>query len=560
MPNTTITSLDDFGVITSVFNAEELGFGRDINSQGAVVVCNSQNKSIVYALIDEEIEGKSDDEKIWLAPFFDAGRKKVLEPNQEHYTNCEFKKKFVSKDIIKNACEQHGSNSKTKDDTNNKKINEIEKMLLDSDNLGASDIHISGDKNHSFIKFRINGELQLYGTERNQNEVYSLISVLYSNMAATDGSIEGEQFNELEQADAVLYRDIQDKRFGLRITTHPTTREKKQFYMVCRCLGDQKEYAKKIPFEELGFIFDQPKKIKEALRSRGMVLTIGETNSGKSVSQQNYLMEIRDDANNTTSIYAMENPIERQLKGIIQFNVIESGSRSETGNEKQSEALMKYFMRADPNTLALAEIRDFMSVDAAQKLAQTGHKVFATLHCESPFDVVERMVGLGAKQATLANSQILGAVISQKLLKKICPTCSYDINSIPDINEDQMIALEQICNMGLGHKIKDIKFRNKAPIACKNPKCTNGLIGRKLIAEVVNLNSELLQIMASGNKEKALVEWLKTGNITKHDVALNALFKGEVEIEDIITDIGNLDSTYNIRNTYNINNPSQIYV
>ncbi|MDD9175989.1 ATPase, T2SS/T4P/T4SS family [Aliivibrio sp. S3MY1] len=560
MNNTPITSLDYFGTISSVVNAEELGFDHEISMQAAIVVGNDQNKMTVYALIDKDIQVKPEKDKQWLDQFLAAGRKKVLQPNKERFSDCSFKRTFVSKDIIKNACEQHGVNSKTSVDTQNTRINEIEKMLLDADTLGASDIHISGDKGHSFIKFRVNGELQLYGTERNQDEIFSLISVLYSNMAATEGSIEGEQFNELEQADAVLYRGIQNKRLGLRITTHPTTREKKQFYMVCRCLGDQKEYAKKIEFEELGFIFDQAKKIKEALRARGMVLTIGETNSGKSVSQQNYLMQIRDDENNTTSIYAMENPIERQMKGIIQFNIIESGSRVDGGSERQAEALQKFFMRADPNTLALAEIRDLMSVDTAQKLAQTGHKVFATLHCESPFDVYERMVGLGANASTLSNGQILGAVISQKLLKKICPTCAHTIETLPHINEDQMIALEQLCTMELGHKIKDIRFRNNSSTNCEHPKCNNGLIGRKLVAEIVNIDVNLLSYLASGDKQEALKYWLTKENLTKSDVALHALFKGEVEIENIITEIGDLTSTYNIRKELNINHPSQIYV
>ena len=517
-----ITSVDSFGDVESVLTAESIGMSSNWNKQFIVILCNKSGTKQAHALFDENLKSESGSQ---VDVMLTTTRVKLQQSQKTSALSASLKPHYVPKDIIINANKNFGKNiDKVK--TKNDREKTVDQLLLDADKLGASDVHVTVGK-QSKISFRINGELEMYGHEREQDELHSIISVLISNMAAKDGSIKNDEFKPEEQEDAVMYRDLEGKRFGLRITTHPTSSDDRSYHMVMRVLGDQNSYAQRIPFEDLGFMFDQPARIRQALRGKGMVMTVGETNSGKSVSQQNYLMLVNEQTNNTSAIYSMENPIERQIQGVVQFNLNDSDAIKNENAESVSDVLIKYFMRADPNTLALAEIRDLMTAQAAQKLSQTGHKVFATLHCESPIDVFERLVGLGCDHHTLASGEILGAVVSQKLLKKICPACSHSIHTAPQISEKQMIAIEQICGMGLGHRVGQLRFRNTTPTQpCNNPECRNGLVGRQLIAECVNITPEIMRPLATGNKLESKRVWLEDNNFTKFDCALAALMMG----------------------------------
>ncbi len=553
---TAIQKIDDLGEVKEVLTSEMLGLNSQYNAHFTVIISEKDALERAHALVDEQVKEKQKDQ---IQRFLSATRHHLEQNGNTKQLTSSLQRHFVAKDIILNAVDRYGRATSAKVKKNeSEKV--VEKMMLDAEERGASDIHVTVGKD-SKIAFRINGELELYGQERNQNELHSIIAVLYSNMAAKDGDIENDEFKPNEQADAVLYRELEDMRLGLRITTHPTTLTGKDYHMVMRVLGNQNEYAQRIPFDKLGFMYDQPNRIQQALRGKGMVLTIGETNSGKSVSQQNYLMLLNEEKKGTASIYSIENPIERQITGVTQFNLTEIKGVGASSNDSEAmTALLRYIMRADPDVLALAEIRDRMTALAAQKLSQTGHKVFGTLHCESPFDVFERLIGLGCDESTLMSGEVLGAVVSQKLVKRICPDCAHSIYTAHQLTEKQMVAIEQLCDMGLGHKVKQLRFRNTQPSGCKNPKCRNGLIGRQLIAECVNITPEILVKLAEQNKNGAKRLWLAENNFTKMDCALTAMFHGYIDCADVINEIGDLDSSYKLRNELDLPHPKVIYV
>ncbi len=553
----TIRTIEDFGNVQAILTAQSLGMSFDENHSYTVLITERDGLRTAHALFNEEIKNDSTD-KIDL--FLNTTRHQLESRSEDKTLAHTLKRHYVAKDLIINAVSRYG-----KDLANNTKKNDVEKtvetMILDADKLSASDIHVTVGKS-SKIMFRVNGELEVYGHERNQEILNNIVSVLYSHMAAKDGDIDNEEFKPDEQADAVLYRDIEGKRFGLRITTHPTQKTGMDYHMVMRALGNQNEYAKRTPFEKLGFMYDQPNRIQQALRAKGMVLTIGETNSGKSVSQQNYLMLLDEERKGTAAIYSIENPIERQISGVTQFNLsdFKAIDGSNDPDKQPMAVLLKYIMRADPDVLAMAEIRDYMTAQAAQKLSQTGHKVFGTLHCDSPFDFFERLVGLGCDEATLRSGEVLGAVISQKLFKKLCPVCSHSIHTIPSVNEKQMLAIEQLSQMGLGHKLHLLRFRNNDSAGhCGNPECNKGLVGRQLIAECVNISDEILTCLANGDKRQAKKTWLSNKNFTKMDCALTAMFQGQIDSADVVNELGDVNASYKLRQEFNLQHPKVIY-
>ncbi|WP_194663825.1 ATPase, T2SS/T4P/T4SS family [Vibrio anguillarum] len=551
-----INSLSDLGEIIKVITAEQVGSSSKHNKFVVMVIAKPSNneKPIQRILVSDDLDSEYGTYVSQIVrDLREAGKK--LQTSVDALDEYHVSMLRVDKDIIINAL-THVDKGDNSSDTNNIREVEAEKMLHDAFMLKASDIHISGDEKEAFIKFRINGELEFYGVHgRAKAEVTSLVSVMYSNMASKDGSIGGKEFDANTKADGVIYRNISGKRIGARIATHPTTQKNDDFYMVLRVLGDQNAYAEYITFENLGYLFNQPEQIRSALYGKGITLIIGETNSGKSVTSQNMLMQIHKDTKGTKSIYSIENPIERKIYGVRQFNLIASGEQTQEDLEKRTIGLLSWIVRGDPDVLSIAEIRDKMTANASIQLALTGHNIISTLHCDSPFDAYERLIGLGANALTLRSSKVVKIVVSQKLLSELCPTCSHSIDEVKSLTPEQMNAIEQMSAIGLSHKIHRLKFRNYT--GCSQ--CRFGLISRVLVAESVPFTNSITSALINGDKVKAQAEWFYQGGISKVECAIYRAFEGRVDIGLIKEELGDLTITYHQRKKCNAELPRGIY-
>jgi len=119
----------------------------------------------------------------------------------------------------------------------------------------------------------------------------------------------------------------------------------------------------------------------------GLVLVTGPTGNGKSTTLASTLEYL----NQTSSynIITIEDPIEFIFESkkscIIQREV---GVDTEGFHPALRSAL-----RMDPDVIMVGEMRDFETIDAAVKAAETGHLVFATLHTQSASSTINRLVG-----------------------------------------------------------------------------------------------------------------------------------------------------------------------
>lgn len=546
-----IQSISDLGDIDEVYTAVEMGFSNDFAKEICLIgkkAVDIDSKYNFIVLYTNKVTNNS------LANVMQTIRSFIKDKKIES----ELPKRIeVAKDLILNALDELESKKLESDDTvTNERKKQVDKTLLDAFEMKASDIHIYCSDKGSKISFRINGDLETYGTERSQAELHSLVSVMYSSLAAEDGDIQGADFDEKKKLDGVLYRNINGKRLGARIASHSTNKRAKSFKMVIRVLGDQNEIAERMEFDQLGFVFNQPKVIDDSTRGKGVLLLIGETNSGKSASLANILMSINENEGGKKSIVSLENPIERIIKGVVQISIVERGSNNGEGIEKTMKEANSFIMRADPDVLSVAEIRDKITGDTCISMAISGHNVVSTMHTDSPFDVIERMIGLGANETILETSDCVKAVIAQKLLPKLCPKCSYTAFTIPKHSSLSILAIEQLTSMGLGHKVKQIRFRNES---AKNCTCRRGVIGRELIAEVVPYSPEIMNYLITNKKELAKKSWLENIAFSKEEIAISKIFRGLIDPVDALKELSQLHGTYEFRNKHNINLPKEIY-
>ena len=151
-------------------------------------------------------------------------------------------------------------------------------------------------------------------------------------------------------------------------------------------------------------------------RHRGLVLVTGPTGSGKSTT----LAAMVDRINSTRACHIMtiEDPIEyvhAHKKGIVNQREVGADTNSFTG-------ALKYVLRQDPDVILVGEMRDIETIEAAVTIAETGHLVFATLHTNSAYEAINRIVDVfPSTQRQQIYAQLaftLEGVVAQQLIPR----------------------------------------------------------------------------------------------------------------------------------------------
>jgi twitching motility protein PilT len=167
------------------------------------------------------------------------------------------------------------------------------------------------------------------------------------------------------------------------------------------------------PLEELGL----PPVLSElADRPRGLVLVTGPTGSGKSTT----LAAMIDRINQAkpAHILTIEDPIEylhQHKRALVNQRELFSDTQSFT-------LALRAALREDPDVVLVGERRDLETMEAAMKLAETGHLTMATLHTNSAAQTITRIIdAFPAHQQAQIRTQlslVLEGIVCQALLPK----------------------------------------------------------------------------------------------------------------------------------------------
>lgn len=172
---------------------------------------------------------------------------------------------------------------------------------------------------------------------------------------------------------------------------------------------------RRIPgFDELGL----PAIVRKlASQTSGLLLVTGPTGSGKSTT----LAAIVDYINQTREwhIISVEDPIEylhRHQRSMV--------NQRELGSDTYGwAAALRSALREDPDAILIGEMRDLDTIDAALKMAETGHLVLGTLHTRNAPQSVDRIIDVfpphQQEQIRVLLASTLEAVIAQQLLPKL---------------------------------------------------------------------------------------------------------------------------------------------
>jgi len=175
---------------------------------------------------------------------------------------------------------------------------------------------------------------------------------------------------------------------------------------------------RQIPFEIRGFRELGLPPIAEKLceKPRGLVLVTGPTGSGKSTSLAAMIDKVNRERHE--HIVTIEDPIEylHQHKSCI------VNQRELHADTLSFGAALRSVLRQDPDVVLIGEMRDLETVEAALRIAETGHLTFATLHTNSAASTINRIIDVfpphQQDQIRVQLSFVLEGILTQSLLPR----------------------------------------------------------------------------------------------------------------------------------------------
>lgn len=371
----------------------------------------------------------------------------------------------------------------------------LDKILINAKEIGSSDIHFEPYETDCRVRFRLDGKLveQFVIPKKEYPIIINKIKIkadldIAEKRLPQDGRISIKTVNE---------------GFDIRVSTLPTLFGEK---IVLRILNRN---TATINLESLGFNKTELKNYIEATKKpNGIVLISGPTGSGKTTTLYATLKLLNK---STSNILTIEDPIEYTLEGINQVQLKENiGLDFATA--------LRTFLRQDPDIIMVGEIRDVKTANMAIRAALTGHLVLSTIHTNSAWATVSRLIDMGVPPFLIAST--LNLSVAQRLVRILCSNCKKQEEITPKILPKDFIAPKEMKN----------HF-----IATGCPKCHHtGYKGRKAIYEVLPIASALALEIKNNTLE--IGSYLKNNKITTLRAnAIRMVKEGDTSIEEVYT-------------------------
>jgi len=405
---------------------------------------------------------------------------------------------------------------------------------------GASDIHIDAYTalRSAEIKFRVDGRLVPFATIR-EDAAKKLMTAIYNTMCGqAETSYSEGKFQDAHISDIA---HLPTGVHGIRVISGG---QAKGTFMVLRLLyenvsvkGDTIERLIQLGFNEL-----QASMMKHMqARPSGFVLMGGPTGSGKSTTLK-HSFETWAKRRSDLLFMTAEDPVEYPIRGVRQIGV--PVGYDGTGKDGYAQAL-RVALRSDPDVLMVGELRDPQSALSALHGAQTGHPVWSTIHANSAWSMLHRLMSLLPQDVIknpmdyIADPTVMTGMVFQHLVRTLCPECKRPLaGNEKDYDPSVVDRVRKIFRPGTPEYAAICIEGNTHCEACDGV----GIAGRTVCAEVVLLDPKMLTEMRTNGVESARDYWLE--NYKGHtylDHALTKMKAGEVSPQAIEDRLGPLD-------------------
>lgn len=366
-------------------------------------------------------------------------------------------------------------------------------LIVEAKSLKSSDIHIEIYEESCRVRMRIDGMMvERYVLKKNDYPALINKIKIMANLDIAE--------KRLPQDGRINFRTASEQ-FDIRVSVLPTLHGEK---VVLRLLNNN---AADIDINKVGFSeFDLSNYLQGVKRPNGIILISGPTGSGKTTTLYATLKFLNME---TRNILTIEDPIEYTLKGINQVQLKESIGLT-------FAAALRTFLRQDPDVIMVGEIRDTETANMAIRAALTGHLVLSTVHTNSAWGTISRLIDMGIPAFLVANT--LNTTVAQRLIRLLCKSCKEKRPFDTTLYPKQFVP----------EKAVESHYIAKGCESCYN----TGYSGRKAVYEVIPLDHELSQDIKTGNlniKDKLS----ERGINTMGENAFMLFENGDTTIEEI---------------------------
>lgn len=440
------------------------------------------------------------------------------------------RKKILANPEILAIIYESGSSSKSSEE----QLRAATKIQLDFDDLlrsaveaDASDIHIEVRRDEARVRFRKNGSLYQFKPWP-VRYARTMASVIYQVIADEKDTT----FDDAKPQDAIIDRELSESlRLRVRLATIPAYPA--GFDMIMRLLKMGQD-GKRVSLDKLGYEKRHLSHIRRAVaKPVGAVIMAGTTGSGKSTSLNSMLGEKIELYEGRIKVITVEDPPEYLLIGATQVPVVRSRSQAKAGDAAVNPfaSVVRAAMRSDPDILMVGEVRDEASAELLIHAVQSGHQVFTTVHASGGIDIIARLRSNGVNDDVLGGQNFISALIYQTLLQKLCPHCSYDVDELQKRvkNDQDEEFVERVHKYMHASLKKTLRFTNND--GC--PKCTAGLIGRSVAAEVILPDTYMLKCFRDRRDSDALMHYRRKGGKIALEHGMLKAIRGETDLRDV---------------------------
>lgn len=358
--------------------------------------------------------------------------------------------------------EEYGSGS----DTSQKQLsfdnNFLDNLIWEAKKLKSSDIHIESFEDRGRVRFRIDGQMV---------ERYSLSKLDYPALINKIKIMSNMDIAEKRlPQDGRIHYTKNGEHFDIRVSILPTLHGEK---VVLRLLNNN---ASNINIDSLGMSeSDLSNYLHGVKKPNGILLISGPTGSGKTTTLYATLKHLNRE---TTNILTIEDPIEYTLEGINQVQLRENIGLT-------FGAALRTFLRQDPDIIMVGEIRDPDTANMAIRAALTGHLVLSTIHTNSAWGTISRLIDMGIPGFLIANT--LNTTVAQRLVRLLCPHCKTSKTMDSTLYPKQFKPFYEVKEHAVATGCNECYF--------------TGFKGRKAVYEIIPLDRELADEIKKENMQ-----------------------------------------------------------
>ena len=357
----------------------------------------------------------------------------------------------------------------------------------------ASDIHLEPQEGEMVVRMRIDGLLRRVLTVPAE-----LQSTVISRLKIMGGMDIAER--KVPQDGHAMLR-VKGSEIDLRISSMPTVYGEK---IVLRLLNKTSQLLSR---DAIGLEGDDLESYQALLRNTGGVILLGPTGSGKSTTM---CVMLRDLAREEVNIVTLEDPVEYYIPGVSQCQINEKTGMTFAGG-------LRAILRQDPDIISVGEIRDGETASIAMRAAITGHLVLSTLHTNDAPSAVDRLRDVGVEPWLISGA--LRGVVSQRLVRRICPHCKRAYHP----------ASDELALLGLDDAPDLVFYKGEGCPDCHH----TGYTGRRAVFEILMIDAPLRRLITAGASADELAdEARRHGFTTMRERCRDLVLRGETTAEE----------------------------